>query len=65
MAIIRKIENGVLEFCKDHWIVWKSHNKDFTQGTYYKLNNNGTVDMIIEKFDNVQIIQNINSTNGG
>ena len=64
MAIIRKIENSILEFYKDHWIIWKSHNKDFTQGTYYKLNNDGTVDLVIEDFDNVQIIQNIHSANG-
>ena len=65
MAIIRKIEDSILEFYNDHWIIWKCHNKDFTQGTYYRLNNDGTIDMVIEKFDNVQIIENINSANGG
>lgn len=65
MTKIHKIENGILEFYNNSWIIWKNHNKDYTQGSYYRLNNDGTVDMVIEKFDNVQIIQNIYSVNGG
>lgn len=65
MSIIRKIDNSILEFYKNNWIIWKSHNKDYTQGTYYRLNNDGTVDIVIETFDNVQVIHNIHSVNGG
>lgn len=59
MAITRKIENSILEFYNGKWIIWKNHNKDFTLGSYYILNADGTVDFVEETATNLRHFCNI------
>lgn len=58
-----KLDNNYLEFYNNQWILWKNHNKDFTKGSYYALNDDGTIDFIMESCDNVKVIQDIGKTN--
>lgn len=62
MANIRKISNAKLEFYKGNWIIWKNHNKDYTLGSYYILNHDGTVDLVHESVVNVNHIEDIFNT---
>lgn len=63
MKDIKKINNIELEFYNNSWIIWKSHNKDYTLGSYYRLNSNKTIDLIIETEYNIQVIKNITEVN--
>ena len=63
MQRLLQIDKCYVEFYNNQWIIWKNHNKNFTQGSYYVLNDNGTIDFIVEKYNDVKIIRNINATN--
>lgn len=52
------LENNVkIEFVDDSWIIWKSHNKDYTFGTYYKLCQNGELFLVIESPNDVKCVK--------
>ena len=63
MPKLLKDINIKLEYYKGCWIIWKSHNKDFTVGSYYRLNTNATIDLIIESYNSIQVIKDVTETN--